>query len=139
MKPILTGMIFILTLNTLFYMAQTTSNYLNPGEMSFFSFNDSFIAESDLGNYTLDNDYNGELPTSTGTVSADSTGNFFTDTFSTFTTWIKEKTGLKFVENFIGAVPSFLVAIGLPKEISFILGFLWHSLTFFIVVMWLKE
>lgn len=129
---------FILALNLMFFFAQTAVEKINPNtHTSFYNYDSSMISAYDLGNYTLDEDIESDLPSGSSSVTVES-GSVFTDTFATIKNWMLETTGLNYVYNIANGVPNFLKIIGLPAEIVFGLGALWHSTTIFLFIMWLK-
>jgi len=135
------ALFFIIAINFMLFLTQTgitkvaTSEGLEGSE--FFNYSGSFIGNFDTGNYNLNESVEGILPSGAGQIEPES-GNFFTDTFSTIKNWLLQATGVKYLIGIVNAFPNFIKQIGLPLEISFALGFLWHSLTIFLVIMWLK-
>ena len=139
---IISALLFILALNFFLFMTQTGIDKVSEAEgvsaSNFFNYDGSMISDFDSGNYTLEEDVSGDLPSGTGQIEPES-GNFFTDTFATMKNWLLETTGLKYLLGIVNAFPNFLKQIGLPPELSFGLGFLWHALTLFLAVAWIKN
>lgn len=142
MRDIIVAIFFVLALNTVLFMGEQAIIKINPGnELNYFDYTGSNMEAYDTGNYSLRSAESTDLPTAQSSVSND--GNFFTDIFSTIKNWILDATGigsgLKYFLGVINTVPNFLKALGLPPQISFALGYLWHTLTFFIFIAWLKS
>jgi hypothetical protein len=73
------------------------------------------------------------LPDTSISVSP-TTGNIFTDTFNTLKNWFMENTGLGYVVNILAGPSSFFKAVGLPAEISFILGAMWYAIGLYFLI-----
>lgn len=139
---------FILALNVLFFLGQTAIIKINPDGPEFFHENDkgAMIGDYNIGtagNYTLDEDYANELPTTEIAVSPDSGegSGYFTDVWQSLSSWFTDTTlgrGATYIGNIVNAFPHFLAVIGAPPEIVFALGFFWHSLTLFLIVIFFK-
>jgi len=134
-----------LFMNMLLFTAQLSVDNLaeSIGEDSvqFFNYEDSHISEFDTGNgtYVLDDEVSTKLPDGSGEIEADS-GNIFTDTFATVKNWLLDSTGAKYVIKAVNALPNFVAQI-MPsgfKELGFALGYLWHAITVFLLIVWLK-
>lgn len=134
---------FILAINVLFFLGQTVVLKVNPDGPVFFHENDNMIGSYNAGNYTLDEDYSGELPVTEIAVSPDTaeSGGYFTDIWQSLNSWFTDTTigrGVTYIWNIVNAFPHFLSVIGTPKEIVFAFGFFWHALTVFLIVIFLK-
>jgi len=138
MKTIVYALLVVMCINTMLFLGQTASLRINPDANRFYDHTDSFMSKYDKGDYTVTDDLTG-LPTAVDSVDTDSTlSSRFTDLFRTMKNWFLDVTGARYLVAFINAVPSFLKAIGLPGEIAFALGWIWHALAFFIAVMFIK-
>lgn len=103
----------------------TGSTILNP--------DNSLIGSFDGGNYVLNTSVG--LPDTEASIDSDN-NNFFIDPIGSLKSWFnKAGTGWNYFSSIVNAVPNFLKNIGLPNEISFALGFFWHVMTLFLVVM----
>ena len=107
-----------------------------------FNYDDSHIKQSDTtGNFTLDDDVLGALPSGSGTLGADdASGNIFTDTFKVVKNWLYETAGIKYVVGVLNIVPNFMKSL-FPAEmasIAFALGYLWIVLATVALVFWLR-
>ena len=135
---ILTALAFVLIINVLFFFADQAIADINPADdaPSIMNYEDSLISEYDKGNYTLKEFNEDELPTAQGQVSE--SGNWFTDTFLTIKSWFLDLPGVKHAVAIVNAIPSFLIAIQLPPEIAYAIGFLWHAFSIFLIIYFLK-
>lgn len=128
---------FVLFVNVLMFLGQTSIDKINPeGPSRFFNYDGSWLNAKDDGNFTLNEDIT--LPESQSSVDV-TDGNVFTDTWRTIKTWLTDNIpGLDFLERIINGPSSFLKAAGLPSEISFAIGWLWHMMGIFLFVAWIR-
>lgn len=108
-----------------------------------YNYENSNIKQYDKGNFTLDGsiqDTIQSLPTGENDADLNEDGNWFTDTFRSMKEWLLSVTGIKFVLDVLKAVPSFLANIfpGDFKEIGFALGYMWHAITIYALIFWIK-
>lgn len=132
------ALIFVLMVNVLLVTAQTSVDNIAEGEgiasTTFFTYDGSILSQVDAGNWTVTG--NVSLGEGGGQVEVDS-GNIFTDTYNALKNWVQDATGFNYAKGMVTAMPNFLKIIGLPQEIAFSLGALWHILTLFLVVSWI--
>jgi len=131
---------FILTMNVSFFLADQgmqsvqadIDNTKSPN--SLFDKDASMMADFDKGNYTLSDPI---LPDDVDaeSVSSDSEGNFFTDTWKTLKNGFSSVSQLGWVLKMANSIPSFLSKIGLPLAFVWAIGFLWHGLFIFLLVL----
>jgi len=141
------ALLFILILNVLFFLAGQTlagiglSNNIYAYEGSVMSkFNDG-----DTTNYQFRSYNENDLPTETRTVDP-STGNIFTDVWSTLSNWVKGGVsaiiglipGHEFIIAMFAGVHIFLSALNLPSAIIFAIDYLWYALTLFLIVLFIR-
>jgi hypothetical protein len=133
---IATALFFVILMNVFFFVGQTSIDKINPeGPTAFFNYQGSWVSAKDSGNFTLDETIS--LPDSQSSVDVDS-GNVFTDTWRTLSTWLREKTGYNHLERLVNGPNYFLKAAGLAPEISFVLAWAWHMLTAFLVIAFIR-
>ena len=134
---------FMMAVNVLMFWTQTGVNAIAEEEAvtgpNFFSYEDSALYQyDDDGNYTIVQDVASRLPESdSGAILPDS-DNFFTDIFNTFKNWFLQTTGLRYLVDLVTAVPNLLANLGLPREMAYGLGVLWHAISFFVFIAFLK-
>lgn len=130
----------MIVLDVLLFLTQTGITHVAADEgvvaPVFYNYDTSVLVQYDEGNYTLTQDVSGNLPTGQGAVLPD-TGNFFTDLFSSMKNWFLDLPGVKYVVGVVTAVPNTLKAMGLPPELSFALGAIWHVITFVLLIAWM--
>jgi len=127
----------VLMLNFAFFLAQLGIDVIGGDEATnYFNYDGSMLSKYDDGDYNLKEFDESDLPESESGVSPE--GNIFTDLFKTVKNWFLDVSGGKYILGIVNAIPNFLKAIGLPNEISFAIGFVWHAMTVFLVVMLLK-
>lgn len=133
-----TALLFVLMMNVFFFVGQTSIDYINPdGPTSFFNYQESWIQGKDSGNFTLDEDIS--IPQAQTSVSVDEGGNIFTDTWRTLSEWLTSSIpGYDLLERMINGPNYFLKAAGLPAEISFAIGWLWHILGVFLFIAFIR-
>ena len=137
------ALVFILAMNVMFFLGQTAVLKVNPDGPVFFNENENMIGSYNNGNYTLNENIAGELPTTEIAVSPDTTdsGGYFTDVWQSLSAWFTDTsvgTGITYLLNIVNAFPHFLSVIGAPIEIVFAIGFFWHALTVFLIVVFFK-
>lgn len=101
-----------------------------------YNYQNSTMQNYDNGNGAINNDPSSLLPSANRAVSP-TTGNYFTDLFTTAKDWFMGVTGLKYVLGIITAVPNLLTNIGLYEPIAFSLSALWYAITFLLIIMFL--
>jgi hypothetical protein len=95
------------------------------------NYNNSHISQMDTGDYTLSDDFSNYFPETTqNTNVGEDSGNWFTDTFSTFKDWILSVTGISLILNLINSLPNLLklVFIGNFNFLAYTIGYIWWVL-----------
>ena len=149
MANITTYLLIILSINTILFLGQlavsdiAAENGLTDTS-TLIHCKGSLLAEADVngcadeGNLMVDTEGSlSKLPGNTGSISP-TTGNFFTDAWSSIKSWFQETTGLNYFTAFVSAVPNFLSSLGLPQGFSFVIGAFWNLLGIFLIVMMLR-
>lgn len=139
MSKTVSALTFILCLNLMFFLIQTSmdttaNEYTNGTTNKIFNYDGSMIQQYDAGNYTLNETITTELPAGDSSVSP-TTGNIFTDAFTTLKGWLLDIPGMKYFVAIANALPHFLKTIGLPNQFVYAIGFLWHALTIFLIIL----
>jgi len=137
MKLIL-AIMFVFAVNVMLFLGQTAITNINPDAMVFYNYEDSLISKFDTGNYSLNENVSGYLPDTESSVSIDDNTNIFTDSFKTIKNWFLKTTGLNYLIGILNALPSFLIAIGLPFEFAYGIGVLWHGVTLFLIIIMMR-
>lgn len=127
----------VLAINLMLWFGQIAVTELNPSSTQFFNNEGSLINKYNAGNYTLDDDTINQLPSSESSVSV-TTGNIFTDAWTSVKGWFLDSTGLSYILNVLSAPMSFLRAISLPQEFAFGLGAMWYAITLFLVIAFIR-
>jgi len=142
MREIGVALLFIMAVNLFLFSAQMSMDEMATlsGETvttNFYNYNGSVLQNFDSGDYVVTQNVTGELPTGTGDIETDS-GNIFTDTFVILREWFTGTTGGKFITAIVSAFPNTIKQLGLPVELAFALGALWHAVTLLLVIMFLR-
>lgn len=139
------ALVFVLTLNVLMYMTQVAILDINPNAPQFWTNEGTILENFDktggTGEPVIDSDnVMGDLPAGEGSVSP-TTGNLFTDVFSSIKRWVAQKTGIAYITGIVLAPYNILKSMGLPNSFVFAMGSLWYGVTFFLVVsfFWGRE
>jgi hypothetical protein len=143
----LAGIIFIVILNILFFLVGqtlvgvglTNNVYTYDGSVM------SKFNNGDQTNYSMRAYNETDLPTETKTVDP-STGNIFTDVWSTISNWVKGGLtaivnlipGHEFIIAMFAGLHIFLVAINIPSAVVFAIDFLWYAFTLFMIVLFIR-
>lgn len=131
-----TGLAIAVFINLVLFLSQTAVCEVNPTNCpEFYQYQGSALQKFDSGNYTLDQDFSGQLPTGQTSPSPDSGGNIFTDPFGTLKNWLLSTTGGQYVLLFLTAFPNAIEATGLPAEITFGLSTVWYAFAFLTVIL----
>jgi len=138
MGNLTTALSFVLILNVLMFLVQAAILDLNPDATNFFTNEgtllSNFDANNNNGTYVLDTEGVADhLPTAEGSVSP-TTGNLFTDMFSSMKTWFAETTGLSYLMGIVSAPYNLLKSMNLPNAFVFAIGSLWYALTLFLLI-----
>lgn len=131
------ALVIVLSINIMLWFGQLAVLSVNPDGVQFFNNDGSLLNNFNNGNYSLNDDPLNQLPTGESSVSV-TTGNIFTDLFSTVKNWFLDSTGLSFILNILSAPMSFLNAIRLPQEFAFALGGLWYGITLFLIIAFIR-
>lgn len=138
---ILLALIFILMVNLLLFSSQAAVTEIGIEEgvasPNFYTYDGSVLSAYDAGGYTLNENVTDLLPAGQAQVEP-TTGVYLTDTFSVFKNWLLTHTGLNFVLGVLNAFPLFLKQIGLPVALAYALGAVWHGITLFLFILFLK-
>lgn len=127
----------VMAINLMLWFGQIAVLSVNPDGVQFFNKEGSLINQYDAGNYTLSDDPLNQLPTSESSVSV-TTGNIFTDLFTTVKNWFLDTTGLSYILNVLSAPMSFFKAIHLPPEFAYGLGAMWYGITLFLIIAFIR-
>lgn len=129
-----TALVFVMILNVLMFLGQVAILDMNPTGTVYYNSNGSLLTSFDKGDNILDSDSAiGSLPEADGSISP-TTGNLFTDTFSSIKNWFTKTTGLNYLYGIISAPYNLLKAMHLPTAFCFALGTLWYAVTLFLIV-----
>ena len=144
----LTGALaIILSINAVLFLGQAAVNAYSveaglPANSSlFYACGESTMSQfSDCGNLTLDQNPSRFLPGGTPGTEV-STGNIFTDVFTSIKEWILDTTGIGFVLSILAAPMNLLKAMNLPAEFAYAIGALWYGITLFVIIafIWDRE
>lgn len=139
------ALVFVLVLNVLMFLAQATIMDLNPEGTQFHNREGTMLESFNKGE--LDEDpildtqsITDDLPEAEGTISA-TTGNLFTDIFSSVKNWFAKATGLAYLYGILSAPYNMLKAMHLPNAFTYAIGTLWYGITLFLIVsfFWGKD
>lgn len=134
---------FVMILNVLMWLGQVAALDINPAGAYYYNCTGSLLDDgSGCKDYVLDTGKISEdLPSAEGSISP-TTGNLFTDTFSSIKTWVGKTTGIKYIFNILSAPYNLIKSIpNLPVEFSYAVGTLWYVITFIVIIafFWGRE
>lgn len=130
--------LFVLVVNALFFVTQAAVNDIGGGAHTWYTYENSTLKSYDAGDYVVETDAESRLPDSDPTTTS-STGNVFTDTWGAIKGWwSKAVNGVKYIGTLASTVPNFLSSIGLPKELSFVLGVVWYAFSVIIMISFIR-
>ena len=143
---ILMALVFVVAIDLILMSSQYSvfamaneSGITNPTDLGF-TFDESYIGYYDTsdGDFILSQNPESDLPSEGASVEDDNGGNFFTDLYVRFKSWLSNTTGFSYLIRLVTAVPNFLKTIGMPAPLAFALGVLWHGFTFILFIMFLR-
>jgi len=138
MKTVM-ALAIILCVNMFLFLGNQAVLEVGGGNSGLIDYDNDLIGKFNVGNNTnpqLSEDVVNILPSGEGSISPE-TGNFFTDTFSAIKNWFVEATGLDYLLGIVNALPNFLKRF-LDPVLAYAIGFLWHALTVFLIVSFIK-
>ena len=136
-------LLVILCVDVILFLGQISASNIgdefNLDSPNFFNENSSFLKKFDEGNYSINSNTSGVLPIPEDSVSSE-TGNVFTDSAKSITSWLKDKTrgvitGWDYLVSFLGGPTKYLSDINAPKEFVFALSALWYGLTLLLLIL----
>lgn len=139
MMDIKEALVFMAMLNVLIFLVQLNIVQINPAAAQFFNYADSPLQSYDAGNYTLETDLSGAIPQSSSGISVNEEGNFFTDTFATLGSWVRSRTGVRYV-TWILTAPGSMIAYWqiLPQAYVFAFSWLWWIFGVLLLVIFVR-
>jgi hypothetical protein len=129
--------IIVVCVNVLLFLAQVGADKINPDSSSLYTYEGSFMQGYDAGDFTLNQNSTGIMPSSEGSVSP-TTGNLFTDVFASIKNWFTDSTGGRYFTALLWGIPNILKSTGMPSEVVFALGVLWNALAVISFIVFLK-
>ena len=142
MSNMTTAVVIILSINVIFFLAQAAMTDISQDSTQFYNGTGSVLCSFESSGCTgstyqvNSQDPANVLPSVDASVSP-TTGNIFTDTFTSIKNWLLDNSGIGFLLNILGAPVSFMNAIGLPSVVSFAIGAMWYGLTLFLIISWI--
>ena len=143
MGNLTTALMVVLTLNVLMFMTQASMiNIAETSTPNIFNCQGSMMGVysencSNADTAILDNSDVPALFPGTADATSPTTGNIFTDVFTSIKNWMLDTLGLKYVYNILSAPYNILKITGLPNEITFALSVFWYGLTAFLIIAFL--
>ena len=143
------GMLVTLFLNAMMLMGQISMNHINPENPTMIL---SDLADNPLcghDNINCDNGsvsvvvndgFVGNIPQESSQDLLSQAGQLIANIFSTVRNWIVDTTsaGFKYAKMVLYTPSNYLSALGMPSDMSGVIGAVWYLWTLFIVVAWYK-
>ena len=132
MSNLTIALVFVLTLNVLMFLGQATIMDINP---DFATAGVDYYNGTGYLMETIDVEDNPEnaLPEAEGSISP-TTGNLFTDMFSSIKGWFTDIKGIRYIRGIVSAPYNMLKVMKLPPSFVVAMGTLWYGITLFLVV-----
>lgn len=134
-----TFLLFVVLMDFTLFFVDGAMNEVNPdaNRSRIWDYDSSMAKQYDQGNYTVIEYSDDELPSSV--TSVDTSSGFFTDIWATIKGFVTAvKNGVSFAINLVNAVPRAVSFFGWPTQLTFAIGFLWHVLTIFALIMFAR-
>lgn len=136
----LPALLIILGINLMLFFGQLAMTDINPSGSIYYNVNGSLLCQYDKNScasdeYIIDDeDAQQYLPSGESSVSA-TTGNIFTDAFTSIKGWFAGILGIKYITAFLFAPANFIKSlIFLPQAFQWALGAIWYGATFFVII-----
>ena len=126
---IIYGLLLVLILNGLFFMADQTIANTTGSTTTMYSYSDSIASKYNDGNSTsfvIKDQYNGTMPSSQNAVDITGGGSYV-DVFASFKEWIVDIPVLGVLFSILSAFHNILTMVGLPASLVFALDFIWYG------------
>ena len=128
------ALVFVITLNVLMFLVQAATLDINPDAPNFFTNEGTMLDRFDAGGNILDTgSISTQIPQNEVNINP-TTGNLFTDTFSSMKKWFGESTGVNYIFSILAAPYNMVKSINLPNAFTFAIGTLWYAITLFLIV-----
>ena len=141
-STITTALIMVLSVNALLFLGQIAILETSSEAGVFYNATGSPLCQLE-GSGCLNSSYivaetnpSGVLPGGASGVDP-TTGNIFTDAFTSLKSWFIDSLGLGYVVAIFSAPSTFLKALGFAPAVSFTLGAVWYGITLFLIVAFL--
>lgn len=129
-------LLVVFCIDAVLLLGQHAANEINPSGTQFITYEGSITSRYDQGNYTINPDVSSQLPTSESSISP-TTGNLFTDIFSTAKTWMLSLPGVGFIISAANALPTWLASFGLDIFFAYAISAIWHGYAIWLIVEFL--
>lgn len=129
-------LLVVFCIDAFLLLGQHAANEINPSGTQFMTYDGSITARYDNGNYTLDPDVASQLPSSDSSISP-TTGNLFTDLFSTLKSWVLSIPGVGFLVSAANALPTWLASFGLDPFFAYAISAIWHGYAIWLIIEFL--
>lgn len=136
-------LLVVFCIDAFLLMGQYAAHQINPDGTTFTSYEGSITSSFDqggncygTGNCVVNENVAGQLPTGSSSISP-TTGNIFTDAFSTVKSWLFSLPGVNYVIAAANALPNWLKSFGLPAFFAFAISTIWHMYAVWLLVEFL--
>jgi len=125
-------LIFVVFVNVIMFVHQTAVTEIDGSGTVFYNKENTFLENQNINQIDTQNTIN-DLPSGESTVSP-TTGNFYTDIFTSIKSWFSQLDKLKYIYTMLATPYLELNRLGLPGAFVFAIGTLWYTITLFAIV-----
>lgn len=140
MSNLTTALIIVLSINCMLFLGQYAILQVSADAPNFYNCEGTIFGQIESQgcrnstNYQL-NDSNPASRLPGGATGVDpTTGNIFTDAFTSIKSFFINTLGLGYIVEILSAPSNFLKALGMPGAFSFAVGALWYGTTLFLII-----
>lgn len=136
-------LLLVFFIDAFLLMGQFAANEINPTGTQFINYEGSQTSTYDVtgncyytGNCVIDEDVGAQVPSGSSSISP-TTGNIFTDAFTTVKSWFFSLPGVNYIVGAVNVLPNWLKGFGLPSFFAYAISAIWHMYAVWLLVEFL--
>lgn len=126
-------LLVVFAIDAFLLLGQYGATQVGPGGTQFIDYQGSITSSFDQGNYTISGDVFAQLPVGTSSQSP-TTGNIFTDPFTTIKSWIQNIPGVNYVTAAVNALPNWLQSFNMDPFFAYAISAIWHIFGLWLII-----
>lgn len=124
-------------------MGQYAANEINPTGTQFINYAGSMTSTYDTtgncyntNNCVINENVGGQIPQSSNSISP-TTGNIFTDAFTTIKGWFFSIPGVNYIIGAVNVLPNWIKGFGMPSFFAYAISAVWHMYAIWLLIEFL--